>query len=482
MKAKEKIAVSFVLCPFWDTGAPPLGITYLRSYISKEYKTFLFDFNISLYSKKKDNLMRGWDFQLPNDERDRIFNKTFFRNDGFLDGELHNWVEKILATGSEVVCFSTYSENLAMSLELAERIKQEDASMKIIFGGPFCRRNRFVYKGRGPAVVDVFVIGEGEETLLELLHSYEKKGHFDLCKGSVSKSGDGGPREPIKDLDKIPFPDFSDLPLHKYTRPNMAYLLSSRGCVGNCVFCRDRNMWPGFSYRSAENIFEEMKLRKKQGFQFLRFSDLLINGNLEVLGSLCDLIVGEGLQIKWDGAMRSNLGMDYQFFKKLKDAGFIGTNFGVESGSQRILDLMKKQQNIESFERNLRDAHSVGIGVAINIIIGFPGETELTFKETLDFIYRNREYITCLASLTPFYVEPESKLFEDHQTYNVKFGPNIHHDETDWVCLDGLNNSGWRLRKCAELYDFVKDLENIRLECPQYNKEVRQLKVKTADG
>ncbi len=469
--SRKKPRVAFVLCPFWNTETPPLGMSYLSSYLkSKSYETFLFDFNIRLYSRHRNKARQGWEFQMPNEKRDALFNERVFLGSSFWNRELERWLEKILAAGSEVVCFSVYYENLALSHELARRIKEENHSVQIVFGGPHCRKNRSCYQGFDPDVVDAFVVGEGEETLLELVEYYRRTGRFLLCKGSVTKMGFGGHRKPIRDLDSIPFPDFSELPLKKYSRKGTAPILLSRGCTGRCVYCRDRNMWPGFSHRSAQNVIREMKLGIDQGYTHFRFSDLIINGSVKHLESICEFIREEGLEITWEGSLRSNAEMNRAFFKRLNKAGFVGGNLGVESGSQKILNLMKKGHTVKTVEDNLRAAHWAGIGLGINLIVGFPGETESTFQETLSFLARNKNRIPTLSSLTPLYVLPESALYDNHEAYEIRLESD---DERDWVCSDRHNTPEWRIQKCTELYEFVKDLGSIHLECDQYRKDVK---------
>lgn len=490
--------ISFILCPFWHTEAPPLGIGYLSSYLkSKKYKTFSFDFNIDLYSKKKKHLMMGWDFHLPDTKRRSIFNKTFFKNDNFLNKEINSWVNKILDTNSQVICFTVYFENQLISLELAKRIKEKDPSKKIIFGGPFCRKNNlldFYEPLFQQGVVDVFVMGEGEETLYKILKRYKEKGCFKPIKGTIQINGYNkfllkhligkkfpltlfqryiikkiynGIQNPIQDLDKLPFPDFSDFPLNCYTKKDRVYFLSSRGCTGQCSFCRDRNIWPEYYSRSAENIFKEMMLRKEQGYTFLRFSDLIINGNLKNLDQLCNIIIRNKLNITWDGALKSNPRMNLAFFKKLKRAGYCGGNFSVESGSQKILNKMKKGHKIEVLEKNLRDMYHAGIGTSINIMVGFPGETDETIKQTLSFIHRNRKYILCLASLTSLYVVPESEVFNNPKKFDVKLGTNVE----NWMSIDKRNDYGWRIIKCKQIFNYVSSL-GIRAECDQFKKDI----------
>jgi radical SAM superfamily enzyme YgiQ (UPF0313 family) len=486
--------ITLVLCPFWVTEAPPLGIAYLAAYLkSKNYAVSSFDFNIELYSKKQEHLLKGWDLNAVYDTRNYVFNRKFLRKDVFLNREIDDWVDRINGVGSEVICFSVYQQNIIISLELARRIKVRDSSKKIIFGGPSCRiedMNYFHQLAQCSDVVDAFVIGDGEETLYDLLDIYQKKRRLRLIEGviiikglhiqllsyllkrlpinfleeHIKKKTYLGPRGCIKNLDKLPYPDFGGFPLQEYTTGGV-YIQFSRGCPGRCVFCQDRHLWTGYIHRSPENIFAEMKLRKSQGFHFLVVSDLLINGNLKMLDTLCTVIIRNKFNFSWCGPIKSDARMDAEFFRKLRKAGYQGGNFSVESGSQDILNRMHKGHNVRILEKNLKDMALAGLKPSINLIIGFPGENEKTIKMTRDFIFRNRKYISSLYQLEPLLVLPESDIYTNHKKYGIRLGSEY----SNWTSLN--NDYEWRVKQCKKIYEYAHSL-NIRIECSQFKKEM----------
>ena len=192
------------------------------------------------------------------------------------------------------------------------------------------------------------------------------------------------------DMDKLPIPDFSFLDLEKYQRWQIPINMS-RGCVAHCDFCNERTLWPGFRMRSAPHIFKE--LIENSLFNDFVVNDSLINGNYSILEELLDLIIAEPLNIFWGGSARPDRRLKFELFLKMKQAGIGYLIYGLESGSNRILKNMKKGITREMVAQNITDAHKAGIKVMINIIVGYPGETEDDFNETLYFIKKYRPFI-----------------------------------------------------------------------------------------
>lgn len=465
--------VVLALCPVWHIKTPPLGLAYLTAYLKNHgHDVVNFDFNIDLYGKANSENKNWWDFRISEEQRRTLLNGKVFKKDKFLNKEINGWIKKIFETDPKVVCFSTYSESKEFSLELANRIKRKDAKIKIIFGGPLCQKNfSDTLWFRHEKSIDYMAIGEGEKTLLQLINSIERNKKIKHCSGALVKYdnrvGNGKSRKPIMDLDnKLPFPDFSGFPRKEYTKPYEILITGSRGCLGGCAFCKDRVTGYPYRTRSAGSIFKEMKLRINQGYNSFEFCDLLLNGDVDVLEELCDLIIKNKLPVKWGGPIRSSYKMTLEIFKKMKRAGIDCVNFGIESGSQMILNNMRKGYKTEVIEQNLKDMHKAGIIASINILIGFPGETEETVKETMNFIKRNRKYIKHVSSLTPLYLISGAYVYENYKNYKIKEGRDIN----SWESKDGKNIYPWRLEQCTKVFKLIQDL-NIKYECNQYQKE-----------
>jgi len=477
--------IVLALCPVWHIKTPPLGLAYLTAYMKKHgHEVINFDFNIELYEKASAKDKKWWDFTIPEQERISQLNENTFRSDKFLNNELDVWVEKILKTGAEVIGLSTYSESREFSVELTNRLKEKSknkdrnqnknrkSDIKIIFGGPLCRKNisdSLWFKHN--KAIDYIVIGDGEKTFLSLVNAIENKKEIKNCAGALVKYNrkivSGKIREPLFNLDEeLPFPDFSGFPLKKYTKPNEILIAGSRGCPGNCAFCQDKVAAQVYRTRSAENIFKEIKLRVNQGYDCFEFCDLLLNGNINVLENLCDMIINNNLNIRWGGPIRSNPKMTLNIFRKMKKAGVDCVNLGIESGSQKILNNMRKGYTIKILEKNMKDLFEADIIASVNFLVGFPGETEETIEETLRFIRRNKKYIKHISSLTPMYVMPTSYVHNHCSAYKINKGNNID----QWTSIDGKNNPQWRFEQCTKIFELIQEL-GIKHECNQYQKE-----------
>ena len=167
--------------------------------------------------------------------------------------------------------------------------------------------------------------------------------------------------------------------------------------------------------------------------------------------SLLDRLHDAGLagKIAMDGQFRCHPGMTRTLLAKMKRVGVDHIYFGVESGSQTILDRMRKGYKVATIEQNLRDTHEVGIKTCINMLVGFPGETDETLAETAGFIKRNGANIDIFQTLNRFTIRPESPVAEDLERYGVVMPDN---DPEQWRTRDGKNTFRWRLEGCHRLY------------------------------
>lgn len=460
--------VTLVQCPAFGIDRPPLALAYLSAFLkAKGHEINIFDLNIQLYNKIGSEYRKYWKFEYILD----WVNGSVFLKEKFLPNDFYrNWARSIINSGSEVIGFSVQSSSLEASLNLAKEIKKLAGNKRIIFGGPIhlCYKDinekttsKFIINLLNitidnNSVIDIMVIGEGEETLVEILDRLEGNEGLEDCKGIVFKENGkitGNPPRPlIKELDEIPFPDFSGFSQWNRDR---SPILGSRGCIHKCLFCDDTLMWRHFRLRSAENILEEFKLQKSQGVKFLEFNDLLINGNLNQLSELCNLLIKEKLGLGWGGSACINSGMDLDFLKKMKQAGCCYLNYGVESGSQKILDEMRKGYTLKDIEKVIQNTCHAGITVCTNWIVGFPAETYKDFIETLRFIEKNSKYLKEGMMVNTFMLKSYSLLFQNREKYGI-----IPNQFLDWHTFDGNNTEQERRKRHEEFIKFVSELNH----------------------
>ncbi|MBU1201531.1 MAG: B12-binding domain-containing radical SAM protein [Nanoarchaeota archaeon] len=451
--------ICLVQCPAFGIDAPPLGVAFLATYISKnKIETKIFDFNIDLYQKVEKHHKTLWE---PSNSilwsDPEKFSEFKFISSKLLD----DYSAKILQFEPEMVCFSIHSTSVLFSIKLSKLIRKKDPSIKIIFGGPQCfiknNRNRVVKTEYDiHKYADFLIIGEGEETLLEIIKRVEEKNDLKRIPGCVYECDTSyfKYRTPIMDLDNLPIIDFSFFKLEKYTdyKHHKLRILSSRGCVSKCVFCTDTMIWMKYRTRSAKNILEEFKQRKKEGVIFLEFNDSLLNGDMNNLSKLCNLLIKDNISINWGGSARIDERLSYKFLKKMRKAGCLYLNYGIESASTKILKKMNK--NITTFEaiKTVILTRLAGIKVVTNWIIGFPEETRLDFLKTLFFITFLRPFISDVSVATLF-INPHSLI----EKQPLRFGI-VYNGCANWHTIDKKNNQDIRAKRAKIFVFFTKML------------------------
>ncbi len=376
-----------VLVNHWSPGIgnnkPPLGLCYLAAYL-KKYLTFD---DISIINT--------------GDE-------TF---------------EKIKAQEPDVVGFTNYTAGCYDLFQLIEKVKTELNCITLI-GGPHITS----LPHQLPEFVDVGVVGEGEQTLLELMQIYLEKGHFletDLnrIQGIVFRK-DGhiiqtDHRPFIEPLDKVPMPDRDMLDMEMFLKPsqilmNNEYLrgttmITSRGCPYHCVYCQVSAMWGKPRFHSVERVVEEMEwLYHRYQVEGIAIADDLFINNIERIENIIDLMDQKGLlgKIRFFVDLRADLVND-RLMRVLQKMGVVKVSLGLESGSDRILQYLKG--NTVSLEINRRAVQMVNqydIGCHCCFMIGAPPETmediEMTrslIREILDMHPRNFCQVTVTTPL-----------------------------------------------------------------------------------
>lgn len=414
--------ILLVLCPAWGINMPPLGLAYLSRYLRfYNFDPAVLDLNIEIFNSCSVQHRDFWNLSNLFCWLDEKFFYEILRP--IFNEEIVFWAEKITVLPVLVLGFSVTRANLRFTIELVKEIKRIDLNKLIIFGGPACNiegERRFVPEG----LVDFFVLGEGEETLVDILNLVKKGGAArKYIPGCIMGHNDNSvgfiPRAPVRSLDSIPFPDFKGFDLNKYQK-KMFPLLGSRSCLNRCEFCNDWFVWPKYRERSAENIFEEINYHlTTYNIVEFEFFDLAMNNWIIGLAKLCDLILDKGIKISWFGNFVIRQDDYLRLFEKMKKAGCIALQFGIESGSDNILKSMNKGFSIAEAERVIKQSAMVGINNFINILVGFPGETKDDHAATLEFIERNRESIHSFGSVSLCYLTPQSKLEKNYQKYNI---------------------------------------------------------------
>ncbi len=449
---------ALIQAPFSYRGreGPPFSIACLAGYLRHQgLSVACFDLNNGLYLSSPPQWRALWDpdkysFWESRDEVDRLFEANRAAVDGY--------VRRLLETGARVIGFATQSTSTVASLALAERIKREDPSRLIVFGGYQCSREQSALSFAADPRVDAVVLGEGEETLTRLLRALERSGALQPMPGLLLRAQDGrivdsGDRPPIMDMDSMPFPDYSDFredfEARSYLDCDRLDVLDGRSCVRRCAFCTEWQHWGRFRSRSGRRIFEEIRHQMTvfPSANKFYFTGLLVNGNLRELSRFCDLVLESGLKFTWQGQAIVQPGMDRKMLGKMAAAGCTWLGYGIESGSEALRWRINKKFTNANAEKTLRATREAGIASQINIMVGMPTETREDFEETLRLLVRVRPSIdSVLASQSFCTVEQNTRLYQQPDRFGV--AGREHH--LYWSSNGGANDYAERMRRYEE--------------------------------
>lgn len=315
----------------------------------------------------------------------------------------------------EVVGIYTSTFTIYDSHKTAKLVKQIDKKIKVIFGGPHIEI--YPEETLNLPEVDFVVLGEGEISLLGLLDSLAGRKELSEVKGiGYKKNGElyfTEKRPLIPNLDEIPFPAREMTNYRKYYsligRNEIATtIMSSRGCPHRCSFCYVPYMGT-LRLRSAKNVISEIEECIGLGIREFFFFDENFTVNKKIVTGICDEIISKKLNIVF--YIRSRIDtVNEEMLRKLKRAGCERIQFGVESGSPRILKAMNKKITREQIEKTFHLTRKIGIPIYADFMFGYPGETEEEMEETIQFANK----------LDPDFVQygvtmflPQTKIYED---------------------------------------------------------------------
>lgn len=309
-----------------------------------------------------------------------------------------------------------------------EVVSRHKPGASIILGGPLVTTAPVTIM-RYMVTADVAVIGEGEETTIDLLEALRKGEDLKKVRGIVYKDKTSGelhfttPKIPVYDLDAVPLPAWDLFPVGKYikegkkkeanfripylaTLPHMT-LMTSRGCPFRCAFCAVPTMFPTMRYRSVENVAEELKiLRKTYGIKAVWFRDDTFTANRRRTTELCKVMSEIGLL--WGCTTRAHL-LEPELLARMKESGCILIRLGIESLTQEVLDISQKGGRVEQSFQAIRWIKEAEIQVQAFFLLGLPGETRNTIERIIDFAKQTKitpiPYILLPLPGSPLYQE-----------------------------------------------------------------------------
>ena len=317
--------------------------------------------------------------------------------------------------------FTTFSTTYMRTLELVKRAKAINPDAITVAGGAHAS----ALPNEVAKDFDYVVIGEGENALISIFG------------GRVTTNpvviGD-----PIKNLDQLPYIDYSIADIDSYKRrvdgKKSFCILSSRGCPYKCLFCNSIIMGghKPVRFRSPSNVIGEIKkLRNEYGDIGIRFQDDIFGSQAAWLETFTNLI--KPLDIHYRAFVRTTQCCKDGFADKLYEGGCRHIAMGIETGSDVILNSMQKGQTVEQCRQGIKKAKGAGLIVRIYLIVGFPGETWDTVNETLELVKETQPDEFVVYPLIPY---PGTPMYYHPEQYGLY---NINPDFTHYfqICGDG---------------------------------------------
>lgn len=331
----------------------------------------------------------------------------------------------------DVVGISAVSQNYGRALRYAAEVQR--SGIPVLVGGVHIS---FLPETLSPSMT-VGCIGEGEDTIVELMKIFLETGRFDQgnlagVAGIIYHADDGSlvttkPRNPQMDLDALAVPDRGGFKESSHT-----YLFTSRGCPYRCSFCASSRFWDKVRFFSAERVVYEIeRLVEDSGSSFISFFDDLFVADKKRFFKIVELLEQKDVigKVKFSCSLRANT-VTEEIVSGLKRMGVVSVGMGLESGNQRVLTWLKGSGiTVEQNRRAVNLLRSNGIMANASFVIGAPDETEAEIMDTLKFIKSVGLGLFDVYVLTPF---PGTPVWEQAKNRGlVSDGADM-----DWRCLN----------------------------------------------
>lgn len=348
--------------------------------------------------------------------------------------------DRIVRERPEFVGITLFTVGVWQAAQIARRIRYHLPATRIIVGGPHISSMGMETMQRF-AEFDAAVVHEGEHVLPQLLDCYRLKLDLSTVKGIIRRDREGVKKTPpapvINDLDSLPMPAWELLPgfpqtflpaIFDYPRGPVATLAASRGCPFLCKFCDTSTFGAKVRANSPEMVFRMMQhLNRNYGIRHVQFVDDLFLASRIRTGRLCDLIIENGLNMTWSCTARVDT-VKPDILKRMKQAGCWEISFGLETGSNELLQSMDKAARVELSEQAVNWTADAGIRCKGLFMLGYPGENRKTIEQTRAFVRRLPMTTMNLSKFTPY---PGSPI------YREIYGTNIRDDH--WEKMNGMN-------------------------------------------
>ena len=416
MKENLKIALINPRIESYSSTLPPLGLLYIASLLEKN--GFMVKI-IDVY---------------PYDDRD---------------------ISKIIQYKPDITGMTILTDYWNRAKHITEKISEVVSGTVFIIGGVHV--TALPEKSITELNADIGVIGEGENTMLELCTRIEEGSSWKDVAGIIYSDENGNCvrtsiRPPIEDLDEVPFPARHLLEFEKYMVPpgiirgnwseRSTTVMTSRGCAFSCTWCGTQNIFGRkVRYRSINNVLDELRsLIDKYNVDTIWFVDDTFTLKKDRVLEFCKEVISCGMKLSM-GCQAHVKTADPEMFTAMKKAGFVQLDFGVESGSDKVLKSLKKSSNCDAVRRAFKLAKEAGLRTAATFMFGSPSEVKEDVEMTFKLAKEIKPNFTSSFFLTPY---PGTELMDmavknkwivptDRDNFGLKKGPSllIHFSEKE---------------------------------------------------
>ena len=321
------------------------------------------------------------------------------------------------------VGFTAVTMNVENALAVARDVKALAPHALTVMGGPhvtFCAEDTL----RAVSEIDLVVLGEGEETIVELARATQNPQGWSTVKGLVYRDGNQvistDPRPFINNIDALPDPARHLIPLGRYRALGLPIsMTTSRGCPFRCIFCVGRKMVGAkVRYRDPVKVVDELAHLDTLNFNQINIADDLFTAAPKHCLAVCDEIISRGLTTKWTSFARVDT-VSLEVLQAMKAAGCTAVSFGVETGNPEMLKRIKKGITLEQVVAAVKMCNEAGITPHASFILGLPGETRETIDETVAFgeKLKSMGVLHGFHLLAPF---PGTEVRDNNQAYDLR--------------------------------------------------------------
>jgi anaerobic magnesium-protoporphyrin IX monomethyl ester cyclase len=349
----------------------------------------------------------------------------------------------------DIVGITSVTATFKSALKVAQNTKQTCPQATVVLGGPHVTIGDDQFLLQHPEV-DVVVKGEGEQTIVELSRYLSGQRVLNDISGIAFRNNGQvvrtANRPCIQNLDDLPYPAYHYFPLIKYRifKKIGVPMLTSRGCGSGCSFCLVPHIaGNNFRARTPASVVNELEyIKSRYQVDFVTFNDEIFTYDKKRVLDICSGIKQLRINVPWDCQTRVDL-VSKDLLHAMKEANCQLINFGVESANQNILNAMGKGTTVQQNATAIRMAKEAGLSVTVSLLLGYPGESDHTIHQTIDFIKRTEPDDLYLFLATPF---PSTqlhdavgdlgwKMSQDWDSYEMQTASF----ENLWVPFDRIN-------------------------------------------